>query len=99
MAEHGEDLLELSLDTFLTVTREDQFPLELATHLSLEQCQQLIPQVCQEKQSHHFQLVFILVYLMFVLHDIQSFEGTRWLEKSQCNSNVSPQVIIDRCRV
>ena len=40
----GEEYLELSLDTFLTVTREDQFPLELAQHLSLEQCQQLIPQ-------------------------------------------------------
>ena len=58
MAEHGEDLLELSLDTFLTVTREDQFPLELATHLSLEQCQQLIPQVCHEKQSHHLKRFF-----------------------------------------
>ena len=42
-AMEGEEILELSLDTFLTVTWEDQFPLELAHHLSLEQCQELIP--------------------------------------------------------
>ena len=39
------EILELSLDAFLTVYREpDQFPLELAEQLSVEQCQQLIPQ-------------------------------------------------------
>ena len=39
------EILELSLDTFLAVYREpDQFPLELAEQLSLEQCQQLIPE-------------------------------------------------------
>ena len=36
-------MLELSLDTFLTVYREDEFPLELAKHLTLEQCENLIP--------------------------------------------------------
>ena len=39
------EILELSLDAFLTVYRDpDQFPLELAEQLSVEQCQQLIPQ-------------------------------------------------------
>ena len=39
------EILELSLDAFLTVYRDpDQFPLELADQLSVEQCQQLIPQ-------------------------------------------------------
>ena len=39
------EILELSLDAFLTVYREpDQFPLELAEQLSVEQCQQLVPQ-------------------------------------------------------
>ena len=38
-----DEILELSLDTFLTVYREDEFPLELAKHLSLEQCESLIP--------------------------------------------------------
>ena len=38
------EILELSLDAFLTVYRDpDQFPLELADQLSVEQCQQLIP--------------------------------------------------------
>ena len=39
-----EEMLELSLDTFLTVYREDEFPLELAKQLTLEQCESLIPQ-------------------------------------------------------
>ena len=39
------EILELSLDAFLTVYRDpDQFPLELAEQLSVEQCQQFIPQ-------------------------------------------------------
>ena len=38
-----DEILELSLDTFLTVYREDEFPLELAKHLTLEQCESLIP--------------------------------------------------------
>ena len=44
MSEEDGEILELSLDTFLTVYREDQFPLELAEQLSLEQCHQLIPE-------------------------------------------------------
>ena len=44
MAEEERDgMLELSLDTFLTVYREDEFPLELAKPLTLEQCESLIP--------------------------------------------------------
>jgi len=39
----GGPLLELSMDTFLTVYRDDDFPLELAEHLTLEQCESLIP--------------------------------------------------------
>lgn len=38
------EILELSLDTFLTVYREEEFPLQLAEQLSVEQCQQLVPQ-------------------------------------------------------
>ena len=38
------EILELSLDTFLTVYREEEFPLRLAEQLSVEQCQQLVPQ-------------------------------------------------------
>ena len=38
------EILELSLDTFLAVYREEEFPLQLAEQLSVEQCQQLVPQ-------------------------------------------------------
>ena len=38
-----DEMLELSLDTFLTVYREDEFPLELGNQLSLDQCEKLVP--------------------------------------------------------
>ena len=41
----NDEILELSLNTFLTVYREDEFPLELARHLSLEECERLIPSI------------------------------------------------------
>ena len=38
-----ERLLELNLDAFLTLYKENEFPLELGRHLSLDQCEALIP--------------------------------------------------------
>ena len=38
-----ERLLELNLDAFLTLYKENEFPLELGKHLSLDQCESLIP--------------------------------------------------------
>ena len=38
-----EKLLELNLDAFLTLYKENEFPLELGKHLNLDQCEGLIP--------------------------------------------------------
>ena len=38
-----EKLLEINLDAFLTLYKENEFPLELGRHLTLEQCESLIP--------------------------------------------------------
>lgn len=38
-----ERLLELNLDAFLTLYKENEFPLELGKHLTLDQCEGLIP--------------------------------------------------------
>ena len=38
-----EKLLELNLDAFLTLYKENEFPLELGKHLTLDQCEGLIP--------------------------------------------------------
>ena len=38
-----EQLVELNLDAFLTLYKENEFPLELGRHLSLDQCEALIP--------------------------------------------------------
>lgn len=38
-----DQLRQLDLEAFLTLYKENEFPLELGRHLSLEQCEALIP--------------------------------------------------------
>ena len=38
-----DQLRQLDLEAFLTLYKENEFPLELGRHLSLDQCEALIP--------------------------------------------------------